>query len=143
MNKFLRLWGSVAAGYVLGMMFAQRSGKELRGRLSKSDAPAKDLWSDLWDSKMEMWGEMKEAVENSEQLQKMTDHLRGHFDALVDRAKDMGDDAVEKVQEELEQIADEAKKAAANLKTEAKKRTTKFKNDLDDGVKTVAKKVKK
>lgn len=134
-------------GYIFGMLFAQRPGKDLRKRLAKSQNPAKDLWIDVWESKLEAWGEVRQAVENSEKIQKMSDHLRGHFDALVDRAKDLGDDAVEKVQEELESIADDAKKAAADLKTEAKKRTTKFKNDLEKGgkkeVKTIAKKVSK
>lgn len=47
MKKLLSLLFGLSAGYVAGIFFAQKSGKELRKELKKSKTPLEDLFNEL------------------------------------------------------------------------------------------------
>ncbi|MCF7846920.1 MAG: hypothetical protein K9M51_02645 [Candidatus Gracilibacteria bacterium] len=154
MKKLFKIWSTIAAGYFLGLLFAQRPGRELRSRLKQSKTPLKDLGHDVVDSKMEMWNEARGWVESSEHIQQAVRQLRVHFDELAEKAESLGEDAGERVQAEFERLSQEAKEAAGKLKTSATKkagslrksatkRAGKASKRAKKEVKTVARKIKK
>jgi len=141
-----RLFGflfTASIGALYGLFFAQKSGKELRKDLTKAKEPGKELLNELKSVASESGKEAADWAENSDELKRLLGEARGYFDELVEKSKDMSDVTAECVGEELAELSQKAAAAAKKVKESATKKATKFKNELEKEVKTVAKKLKK
>ncbi len=129
---------AATAGYIGGLMLARKPGKKFRDELKKSKHPGKKLFEEIWETKKEGYHEIKDWAENSEELKKLKEKGKAHIDMAMDKAKDVGEDALEEVKKHWESLAEHAKKKAEELKKEAKEKGSKFKNHIEKEVKTIA-----
>lgn len=93
-----------AAGAVLGMMFAPRSGAESR-------AMAADAMNDAWDSAVDTYEQGSRAVGDAvdgfrPQVDVATDDLRAKVDAARERMNQMRDSLAETIAQTSEQVSD-------------------------------------
>lgn len=143
MKRLLGFLVPASIGALYGLFFAQKSGSELRSDLKKSKTPTKDLMNELKNVTCESGKEAKEWAENSEELKKLLDDARAYFDDLVEKSKDLKEGTAEKVGAEFAELSQKAAEAAKKVKETATKNASKFKNEIEKEVKTVAEKVKK
>lgn len=141
-------------GAMYGLLFAQKSGKKLRADLKKSENPFKTLLEEGRKIEKESREVFMDWAENCEELQQLLATGKTQFNSFVDQAKDLSTEGKEKAQKKLEELsanakkaADELKKAATkkveSIKKEVKSQGVKFKNNIEEGVKTIAKKMDK
>ena len=150
MTKLVKTILALTAGYAGGLLLAKKSGKDLRKELKKSENPAKTMFNAMKDADLEAFKDFKDWWENSEKIQSLVKTGKDYFAEVSNEAKEMGTEAIKKTSQELERVANDAQKAANKLKKEAikkghevKKKATKFKNELEQKTKTIAKKIRK
>lgn len=137
---------TLAAGASVGLLFAQRSGKELREKLTNSNDP----WGVIMKEAGLMGKEAKDStvdwVKNSKELQQVIESGKGQFDELVKGAKEMGGDTAEVARQKLVELANNAQEAANELGGKAKAKVSKAKSTVKKAAsktKSTSKKVEK
>ena len=151
-NRLVGVLLGVKAGALLGMLFAQRSGKELRQKLKDSDSPLKTLIDEGWAIDKEIFAEVSEGIKNSENLQKVLEMGKDQFSDFVEASKELGEQAQDSAVRHLEEIekwaseaSDEikhcakkemkhAEKKAKRFGKDVKKKARKFENTLEDKI---------
>lgn len=147
MKGLFRLAVGAVAGLAYGLFFAQKSGKDLRKQLKKSENPAMDLLTELKKTGEESGTIVKQWVEGSEELQGVIATGKEQFVNLTEQAKSLSKEATESLAAELEGLARNAADSAKKLKADAAKKTATLKKDATKKVtkakKTATKKVTK
>lgn len=129
MKGLFRLAVGAVAGIAYGLIFAQKSGKDLRKQLKKSENPALDLLEEFKKTGEESGTIVKEWVDGSEELQGVIATGKEQFHNLTEQAKSLGKEATESLAHEMEELAHNASDSAKKLKADAAKKTTKIKKD--------------
>lgn len=135
----LKFFFSITIGAIYGVLFARKSGKELRKEIRDSDTPVLTFFKELVSVDTGMLKEMTQWAKESEMLQDVMQKGTDQFDALVKQAKTLGTDASDRAREELEKLADNARGAAESLAKDAKKQVKTVKKDAVKKVKKVKK----
>lgn len=144
MKNFLKTGIAAVAGITFGLLFAKKSGKQLRNKLSKSETPLKDLVEEFKGVAENSKEFATETVKNSEELKKITETGKAKIEEMKKVSKNLGakaeakiDGLVNKAKEALEEakdVAEEAmedlKEGAADMKTKAEETVRKFKNEV-------------
>ena len=154
MKKLVNFFTTVSVGYIAGLLFAKKSGKELRKDLKDSKNPAKTMFKAMKDADLDAIRELKEWAQKSPEIQNLLKIGKAELNKFVSAAKDLSDDGIDFAKEKMEDLSSEAKKAAQELEKVAKKKSKvmikkgmKFKNEIEKdakkGIKKIAKKLKK
>lgn len=143
MRGILKLFFGIMIGGIYGMLFAQKPGKKLRAEMAKSDNPLKTLFDEGVKVDLEARDTLVEWAKNSEDLQKVMETGKDQFNAVVDGAKEMSDEARAQAQKKMKEVAANATKAANDLKKTATKKSTTAKKTATKKVKAAKKTVTK
>ncbi len=147
MKNGFKVFVSVVAGFAYGLFFAQKSGKELRSELKKSDVPGKKFLEELKKMINESSDEISSVVKKSPEIQDLLKSGKVQFNEFVKIVRELGDETSKTTKEEIENLAKNAKNSVEKLKKNVEKKGTvikkKIENKLEKEVKTIAKKLKK
>lgn len=134
---------TLAAGATVGLLFAQRSGKDLRDELVGS----KDPWGIILKEAGLAGKEAKDStidwVKNSKELQEVITSGKGQFDEMVKGASAMGTETAEVAKAKLEELAKNAQAAAKELGEKTKEQLKSTKTAVDEKTESVKKTAKK
>lgn len=148
MRNLFKTTVAAVAGVTLGLLFAKKSGKQLRTKLAKSETPFKDLVEELKGVANNSKEFATEKVKNSEDLKKIADAGKSEIAKLKDISKDLGakaeakvdsllnkakealKEAKEVVEEASEDVMEDLQEKAEEMKDKAKKTVRKFKNEV-------------
>lgn len=149
----------VKAGALLGVLFAQRSGKDLREKLKKSDNPFQTLLEEGWNIDKEIIREISSEVKNSESIQNIMQMGKEQFEDFVNASKDlsvkakdgaidrlhtiekMAKESAKEIEKSAHKVAKDVEEKTKEVQKEVQKTARKFENELDTKIKAVKKKI--
>jgi len=139
------LW--MFAGSIYTMLFAKRTGKELRKDVSKAKKEGKSILSVLWkegrDIDLEALEEIKKSTKDNKNIQSLIERSKSEIQKATDIAKKKGGDIAEDMVSILKSISKDASKKAAEISNEIKDKTIKKGQEIQAKAKEKVSKIKK
>jgi len=116
-NGLLGFLAGIAAGAVLGILFAPQSGKETRDAIRRKSRDAKDKLDEMIDEGHEKWSDMKGKASDAASMTRdeVDDFVRFMFKEgkyLWERVSDDASDAGKRMAREAKNAADDLRKSA-------------------------------
>ena len=135
------------AGSVYTMLFAKRTGKELRKDVCKAKKEGKSILSLLWkegrDIDLEALEEIKKSTKDNKSIQTLIERSKSEIQKATDIAKKKGGDIAEDMVSILKSISKDASKKASEISSEIKDKTLKKGQEIQDKAKEKISKIKK
>ncbi|MBK8612991.1 MAG: YtxH domain-containing protein [Flavobacteriales bacterium] len=116
-NGILGFLAGAAVGAALGVLFAPRSGKETRERITRKVTDSKDEMDAFIDHAREEWSRTKGKAADAASMTK--DEVSDFVRFLFDEGKNLKDRLKNEVADSADEVADKARKSADNVRHSA------------------------
>lgn len=114
--RFLKFLFTISIGAVYGMLFAQKTGKELRKELKTSNSPLSTLLKEGIAVDTEAIQALVGEAKKSEEIQTVIKKMNGYLGQIGIQAEDLSKEGLHKAQAEMEHLSITAKKMADKLR---------------------------
>jgi gas vesicle protein len=114
--KLFKFLVTFSAGAFLGLLFAQRAGKEFRKDLKNSNDPLKTVLRECKSVHTDIAGTVTQSVKECEAIQQMLEKGQAQMDQIVYQAQSMSEEGKKAIQKKLEELSQAAQNAVEELK---------------------------
>ena len=145
--KILQTFFWMTVGAVYAMLFARRSGKELRKDLSNSYRKGESVLNVLWEEcknvELGALKDIKESVKDNKNIQDLVEKSKLEIQKATEIAKKKGGDIAEDMVSVLKSISKDASQKANEISRELTGKAIKGSREIQDKVKKRVNKSKK